>query len=205
MSTVVTVCVYSSLAAHSGACIERTPGELLQWYSPWCWSQPERVWLWAHQDRPPPLLPAWRVSCQMGKNRGGRSCGGSIFNRCLHYLLMSRCLVRPGVLFNVWWTLLSGDLSHTPRPTFYITDTDLGGMVGGRHGPTGRDWGVVCDLMGVQTWGYPLSWRRVVHTEEGWQQATLRFLFLPALRGKQHFMAGHQLSYGPRYLIRKLI
>ncbi len=40
-------------------------------------------------------------------------------------------------------TSLSGDLSHTPRPTFYITDTDLG------VGQVGHGWGVVCSLMCV--------------------------------------------------------
>lgn len=39
-------------------------------------------------------------------------------------------------------TSLSGDLSHTPRPAFYITDTDLGGRVG----QVSHGCGVVCNL-----------------------------------------------------------
>lgn len=39
-------------------------------------------------------------------------------------------------------TLLSGDLSHTPRPAFYITDTDLGG--GEWVGQVGHGWLEMC-------------------------------------------------------------
>ncbi len=59
----------------------------------------------AERGRPPPLLSLWRGSCQRGRTRGegGREerDGGSIFNHSPHCLLMSGCLVRPGVVFNV--------------------------------------------------------------------------------------------------------
>lgn len=115
MTAVSRACVYRSAAVYWGARAERTPAELSEHTQQHAHTQgrhhggalrgadPNMRDPWAEQNGTNVLIGSWGEASLVGGHWGWwGGCWRSIFNHRLHYLLMSQCLVRPGVLFNIW-------------------------------------------------------------------------------------------------------